>query len=317
MGSLSGAPSIGAALWPAVAALTLFWGLCWGSFLNVLIYRLPWGMSVVSPGSACPSCARSIKPWENIPVLSWIFLRGRCRGCAVEISPRYPLVELLAGVWSLVLAWLTLRPALLSPVGEALLVSDPWAQLGTPLGLWLWYQLFVYGLIVLTFIDLDYTYLPDEITIPGLWIALLGAGFLEPISLLTQLIGAAAGYATIWLLRGIGWLLFRREAMGMGDAKLLAFIGAFIGWEGLPLILFLSAAQGVLAAFLGLLYQRLTGRADGLTMSSEELDERFGEESPEGVRSHLVIPYGPFLALAALEVFVVGDGALSLLILGL
>ncbi len=274
------------------------WGAVWGSFLNVVIYRLPRELSLVRPGSRCGSCEAPVRWFDNIPVVSYLVLRGRCRACEASFSPRYMLVEAACGVLSLLLMRATTFP--LAP--ETLMSG---------LALWVWYQAFIYGLVAITFIDLEWTFIPDEISLPLILVG-IGGGFLIPgLDGYTYLLGAGVATAFLLLIYGIGWLIFRREAMGLGDVKLLAMIGAFLGWKALPFVLFASAVQAIAVTALAGLWTRVTGRENQLTMTTAELDERFEETDRfDDEQSRTVIPYGPFLALAAIEALLFGDSLL-------
>jgi prepilin signal peptidase PulO-like enzyme (type II secretory pathway) len=176
---------------------------------------------------------------------------------------------------------------------------------------WLWFTIFACALVAITLIDLRYTFVPDEISINGIWLALIGGFFLQRPEPLDHFFGVIVGYGIILMIRAIGFAIYRREAMGLGDAKLLAFIGGFLGWKVLPFILFAAAVQGLLAAVLALSYSRITGRANMLTLTSTELDERFGEEGEyEQQRVMLVMPFGPFLCIAAFEILMLGEATL-------
>jgi leader peptidase (prepilin peptidase)/N-methyltransferase len=220
-------------------------GLCIGSFLNVVIHRLPkmlergWRVqcaelagetlpaapayNLVTPRSQCPSCGHSIRAIENIPVLSFIALRGRCSACKAAISPRYPIVELLAGALAVAAA---ARFHGLPAVAAACVL--------------LW------SLIALTFIDFDTQLLPDNITLPLLWTGLLvnTAGIFPGVTLSSAVIGAVAGYLTLWIVYWLFKLIRGKEGMGYGDFKLLAALGAWLGWQMLPLIVLLSSLVG-------------------------------------------------------------------------
>lgn len=271
------------------------WGAVWGSFLNVVIYRLPRDMSVSYPPSRCGACLTRIRWYDNVPVFSYLALRGRCRTCKSSYGPRYMLVEAATGLLVLVL----MRAVVLPPNPDTFI---------TDLLTWIWLQAFVYALIAITFIDLEHTFIPDEISYPMILVGLIGAFSLPGLDSLAYFWGAIGGAFFILLVAGVGWLVFRREAMGLGDVKLLALIGAFLGWRALPFVLFASAAQALLAAGVAALYTRVTGRANQLTMTTEQLDERFGETGLyDDLDSRVVIPYGPFLALAALEALLFGD----------
>jgi leader peptidase (prepilin peptidase)/N-methyltransferase len=255
-------------------------GLMIGSFLNVVIYRLPimlereWRaqaaefareavasvehepFSLAMPRSACPACKTPIKPSQNIPVISWLALRGRCASCGAPISARYPAVELASGVLA---AWTAWHLGFGAPAACAGGVT--------------------FALIALTGIDIDHQLLPDSITLPLLWAGLLAAVVIGPISGATlpvsprdAIIGAAAGYSSLWLVFHAFRLITGKEGMGYGDFKLFAALGAWLGWKMLPLIILLSAATG---AILGILMIVLRGRDRAAPM-----------------------PFGPYLAAA-------------------
>ena len=225
--------------------LVFLFSLMIGSFLNVVIHRLPrmmeaeWhvqcaelrGEAVADtpaynlwlPRSACPQCGHQITALENIPLISWLFLRGRCSACSAPISARYPLVELLVAVLSAAVAW-------------------KWGISIQTLGA----LLLVWMLVVLAFIDLDTTLLPDSLTLPLVWLGLLFNmnGFL--VSLADAVIGAMAGYLILWSVYWLFKLATGKDGMGYGDFKLLAAIGAWLGWQMLPVTLLLSSVVGAL-----------------------------------------------------------------------
>lgn len=271
------------------------WGAVWGSFLNVVIHRIPLGASLVRPPSACATCGARIRWYDNIPIISYLVLRGRCRRCEAGYSPRYMLVEIICGLLCLALFRATVLP--LTTV-EAL-TDGAW--------MWLWLQTFVYALIALAFIDLEHLYLPDEITIGGLFVALAGAHFLPVEAPADHTIGMLAGAGFMGAVWALGWLIYRREALGLGDVKLLALIGAFLGWRALPFVLFAAAVQALIAALAARLYTRVTGKPAGLTLTTAELDAFFGEEDRyDDGAMHTAMPFGPFLALAGLEALFFG-----------
>jgi leader peptidase (prepilin peptidase)/N-methyltransferase len=236
-----------------IAAFALLVGLCVGSFLNVVIYRLPkmlergWQAqcaevsgqpppempryNLVVPSSQCPSCGHRISALENVPVVSYVFLRGRCAACKAPISVRYPLVELLAG---------------------ALTVAAVFRFGVTPAGLAA--CLLLWSLIALTFIDFDTQLLPDNLTLPLLWTGLVAnlAGVIPGVSLRDAVIGAVAGYLSLWTVYWLFKLIRGKEGMGYGDFKLLAALGAWLGWQMLVPIVFLSSIVGALIG-LGLI----------------------------------------------------------------
>ena len=265
-------------LFPLLATLL---GLIVGSFLNVVIHRLPqmqerlWirqcreleGVTLeqeprydlVMPGSHCPSCHAAIKPWHNIPVLSWIWLRGRCAECAAWISPRYPIVEALTAILSLVVAL---------HFGYS---AEAWAVL-----------VLTWFLIAMSVIDYDHQLLPDVMTLPLLWLGLLASVFWLPLHPADSIIGAILGYGVLWAVYHGYRLVTGKEGMGYGDFKLLAALGAWVGWQMLPLIILGSSLVG---AVLGILF--ITAR---------------------GGDRHVPIPFGPFLAIAGWVVILWGEG---------
>ena len=248
-------------------------GLCVGSFLNVVIHRLPKMMerdwraecaelagqeapaaeryNLIVPRSACPSCNRPIAALENIPLLSWLVLRGKCAGCSARISPRYPAVEALTAALSAYVAW---------HFGFGMAAASA--------------LLFTWAMIALTFIDLDTFYLPDSITLPLLWLGLLLNINGTYTSLPGAVIGAAAGYLSLWSVYWIFKWATGKEGMGYGDFKLLAAIGAWLGWQMLPLTILLSSLVGAVIG-IGLIVFAGRGRS-------------------------VPIPFGPYLAIAGM-----------------
>jgi leader peptidase (prepilin peptidase)/N-methyltransferase len=229
----------------------LFFGMALGSFLNVCIYRLPRSLSVVAPRSMCPSCGSNIAFYDNIPVISYLLLRGQCRNCGAKISFRYAAVELLSGLFAVAV----------------------YARYGlSPEGF------FLYGLtaalLVVTFIDLDHQIIPDVITYPGIVIGFLMALIIGHISVMDSLIGIALGGGSLLLVAWGYHALTKREGMGGGDIKLLAMIGACLGWKAVIFTIFAGSATG---AAVGVAFA--IGRGGG---------------------RKLAIPFGPFLSLGAL-----------------
>lgn len=277
-----------------VFALAVFaLGAAIGSFLNVVIYRLPHKQSIVRPGSRCPACEVPIRAWHNVPILGWLWLRGRCANCKVPISPRYPLIELAMAGLSVAL-FHTFSGGLLTV--EAVASSDFLLQVVVPFAL---YLVFVAALVAVTFIDLDWFIIPDSISLPGVPLGICAtavAGHALGLTWIDALVGALIGGGVIILLI-LGYGLLRgRQGMGGGDWKLLAMIGAWLGWEALPFVLLLSSLQGILLVLL-------FGRA----FAVDELPPEPGEGEPEAEEpvaegvGQLAIPFGPFLSLAALE----------------
>jgi len=257
--------------WLAVAVGLL--GLCVGSFLNVVIHRLPKMMearwradcaelegreppaaepyNLMRPNSSCPACGTPIRAWQNIPIVSWLLLRGKCAACGVRISARYPLVEAFTGVVSAGIAWH---------------FGYSW-QLLAGLG-------FAWALVALTFIDFDTQLLPDDITLPLCWAGLLVnvPGAFVPLQ--SAVLGAVGGYLILWSVYWGFRILAKKEGMGYGDFKLLAAIGAWTGWQVLPVVIVASAGVGAIVGSLV------------LWLSRRGADTR--------------IPFGPYLALAGI-----------------
>ncbi len=256
----------------AFVLCTLLIGLLIGSFLNVVVYRLPkmllrdWQtqareilklpaandgqtLNLILPNSSCPHCAHEIKPWENIPIFSWLFLRGKCSACKAPISKRYPLVELTCGLLSAYVAWH---------------FGFTW-QTGAMLVL-------TWGLLAMSLIDADHQLLPDALVLPLLWLGLIINQFSLFASPADALWGAIAGYLSLWSVYWLFKLVTGKDGMGYGDFKLLAMLGAWGGWQILPLTILLSSLVG---AVLGVIMLRL----------------RNAETSTP-------IPFGPYLAIA-------------------
>lgn len=282
---------------PFLAAFAFVWGACWGSFLNVVIHRLPRDLSVVHPGSRCGACEAPIRFYDNIPIVSYLVLRGRCRRCGARFSPRYMLVEAACAVISVHI--------MLNSVS----LTEP-ERLGTGLLWWLAWQVLADALVAVAFIDLEHTIVPVELTLPTAVVGLVAAFALPGGVGLDAVYGLLGGAGFLLAVAGVGYLVFRREAMGMGDVHLLALAGAWLGWQALPFVILASALQALFAVLVSRVYERVTGRRDALTMTTSELDERFDEADrfPEA-DEHTVIPYGPFLALATLEAALFGTDA--------
>ncbi|MDC8444383.1 MAG: A24 family peptidase [Nitrosomonas sp.] len=255
-----------------IAAATIV-GLMVGSFLNVVIYRLPkmiersWHLqcaelrgesvetipvfNIATPRSECPNCRHRITIWENIPILSYIFLRGRCSECHFPISIRYPLIEAFTAMSSGFVAWH---------------FGFGWLLLAA--------LIFVWALIALAAIDIETQLLPDDITLPLVWLGILVNMYTGFTDLHSSVIGAIAGYLSLWMVYWIFKLITGKEGMGYGDFKLLAAIGAWLGWSLLPLVILLSSLVG---GIVGL----------GLVMISKR-------------NKNAMIPFGPYLAGGAL-----------------
>jgi leader peptidase (prepilin peptidase)/N-methyltransferase len=217
-------------------ALVTLLGLLIGSFLNVVVHRVPRRESILHPASHCPQCGHVLRAWENIPVVSWLILRGRCHDCRASIAWRYPALELLTALFSLVVAWQW---------------SFRWSLLPA--------LIFTWALLALTLIDLETQLLPDRITKPGMLLGLLlnASALLGPGVALTTplnaLLGIVLGYGSLWLL-ATGYLkMTGKYGMGGGDLKLLGMIGAWLGWQAVFLTLFIAAISGGIVAMILLL----------------------------------------------------------------
>jgi leader peptidase (prepilin peptidase)/N-methyltransferase len=256
-------------------------GLLVGSFLNVVIYRLPIMMqrewraqaleylecppeqiserfNLLLPSSRCPHCGHRIRSWENIPLLSWLALRGKCSSCRAPISSRYPLVELACGLLSGYVAW---HFGFTWEAGAMLLLT--------------------WGLVAMSMIDIDHQLLPDSLVLPLLWLGLILNNFGLFVSLESALWGAVAGYLSLWSVYWLFKLVTGKEGMGYGDFKLLAMLGAWGGWQVLPLTILLSSVVG---AVLGTILLRV---------------QRAESSTP--------IPFGPYLAIAGWIALLWGD----------
>lgn len=220
-----------------VRGFVVFFGLIWGSFLNVVIYRVPREMSVVRPASHCPGCGKPIAGYDNVPVFSYLLLRGRARCCGARMSPRYPMVELIGGALSLAIfeAVIMKMPQESTPALRALAVY------GADFALCM-------GLVAAAFIDIEHMFLPDRITLGGIVLGIATAT-LRGLPIESSVIGAVVGFVGCWLpftflYKG----LLGRTGMGIGDAKLLALAGAWFGWQGVVFVLFAGAIHGTIYA---------------------------------------------------------------------
>ena len=275
------------------------WGAAWGSFFNVAIHRWPRGMSVVTPPSHCPECGEPIRAWTNVPIAGWLFLRGKASCCGARISIRYPLVELLGAVLCVAIAELWVVRA---PPGTLLLH----ATIETLL-----YFVFGGGLLIATFVDLEWMEIPDEVSLPCTAIGLLSAPFRAEPGVWSAAVGAGAAYLTIQLVFVWGYeRLTGRRGMGEGDSKLLMMIGAFLGWRGALFSVVAGSLQGLLFAGFALVSGRkLTPDIEERVIDGEVIGPP-EDQAPSRV-GLLKLPFGPFLALGALEYLLAGDAILS------
>lgn len=276
--------------WQLLVAAGVF-GALWGSFANVVIVRWPKELSVIKPASHCFSCKTPIRFYDNIPILSFFILRGKCRHCGARFSFRYAAVELCLALLSVGVAQVTLLGSSDFLMGLAVY--------------FIWFA-FVWALVTIALIDLEHYLIPDVIVLPGIIIGILANTFLLRLGLIEPLVAAFVAYAAIRLLFIDGYkLLTGRAGMGVGDAKLLAMFGAFLGYEGVLFALFAGALQGSVVGAAMVLIRRKDGNINE-PVFEEELDEN--EEYEQDNRfGKARVPFGPFLALGAIEYFFVGD----------
>lgn len=250
-----------------VSVFLFLFGAILGSFANVIILRLPAGESIVKPRSRCPKCKTQINWYDNIPILSWILLRAKCRSCDEKISWRYPLVEFIMGL-SFVLAFHFIG--------------------------WQWYLIevliFLFALITACFIDIDHYLLPDVFTLSGIVIGLVGAALNPERSFVDSILGVLLGGGFLWAIAYFYYVIRKEEGMGGGDIKLLAWIGAIVGWKAIPFVIIASSLTGTLGGALVAL------------------------RASKGMKA--VIPFGPYLALGAV-LYLFGGESLAHWYLGL
>lgn len=312
--------------------VALLFGALWGSFFNVAIYRWPRDMSVVTPPSHCPACGERVPWYRNLPIFAYLMQRGRAACCGAKMTPRYLLVEILGAVIALAVMERTLR--LVQPddaVGPVMLEA---------------LTLFVFGgaLLVASFIDLEHMIIPDEITLPGAAIGLATVALRPDVTAADAALGAGLGFLVVqvlfvWSYEG----LTGRRGMGEGDSKLLLLIGAFLGWQGTLFALVGGAAQGLIVAILAIVTRQRMAPADEVSddqgpfneaaegdarchdasgepaelLENEDEDEAEVDEEDEAEEEEPApigprkLPFGPFLALAALEWLFFGPAILD------
>lgn len=302
-----------------IRAFAIAFGLLWGSFLNVVIHRVPRGQSVVHPASHCPACGKPIRPWDNIPLVSYALLGGKARCCKAKLSPRYPLVEAIGGLLSLaILEAVVFRLPEGTPISRALAVYT--ADLTLAL-----------GLVAAAFIDLEHMILPDAITFGG---AILGVATasLRSTTFTDALLGAAVGFGIVWLPFIVVYPKIRggKVGMGLGDAKLLMLAGAWFGWGGALFVLGAGAIQGTLFAIVTLLARGRIEEPEAVREEREAIRKELEEMSPEERQQaekelafdpladepgqglgQARLAFGPFLVLATLEVLLFGRDLLG------
>jgi leader peptidase (prepilin peptidase)/N-methyltransferase len=309
--------------WFVLGAAFVF-GSIWGSFFNVAIYRWPREMSVVRPPSQCPGCGKPIPARYNVPILGYVLLRGKTACCGTKLSSRYPLVEALSGVLCVAIAQ------------RFIVGAEPETALWRATAIALCYFAFVGGLIIATFVDLEHMQIPDEVSLPGAALGLASAALRDPEHVSDFAFGAGVGFLLVQLV--FVWSyehLFGRRGMGEGDSKLLMMIGAFLGYQGVLFAMFAGAAQGLIAFVVA----RVTGagggggdaseaaaaetiagsdaqaqaqaRADDYVHGHVHEDDVDLDDAPPEYWGHAKLPFGPFLALGALEFLFFGEQAIE------
>jgi len=276
-------------------------GLLWGSFANVCIYRwpptdeFPNGRSVVAPGSHCFACKAPIRWYDNVPLLAWLWLRGKCRACQAPFSPRYLIVEAVTGALFGVAWWMTVIAPFDQAFDQRLLHFVVCAA-------------FCFVMVVVTFIDLDHKLILNKVTIPSI-VVFYAASFLWPERRWYDgLIGAVVGYGLPWAIGEIYYRITRREGLGLGDGMLLALVGALLGWRGVLVALFGGSMIGSVVGITALVVGRATAEpavpppGEVANDASDDADDASNEPgddaNPPLLRTEL--PFGPFLAMAAL-----------------
>ena len=294
-----------------VTSVAVALGLIFGSFLNVVIHRLPRGQSIMWPGSTCPACGKPIAAYDNIPVVSWVLLFGRARCCKTRISPRYPLVEAIAGLY----AW-----ALVVMVVGNLPIDTVWWKV---IAIFVLHLSLGLGLIAAAFIDLEYMIVPDSITIGGTVLGIASAGLRPPVGYVSSLIGATLGFLGIWLLFDVLYRKLRgRVGMGLGDAKLVMLAGAWFGWQGAAFALLAGSVQGTLTMVAVLIARGRIDEPDAVAEERKALLEALADADTDEQRQQLEqemaadpvlasppsadlgtarLAFGPFLALSIIE----------------
>jgi len=246
-----------------IEILIFIFGICIGSFMNVCIYRLPASKSIINPArSICPTCGNTIRFYDNIPVLSYLWLKGKCRHCNSPIAVRYLLVELTGGFFALCIYF----------------------KFGITIEAFLYYAL-ISSLLVITFIDIDHQIIPDVITLPGIPIFFFASFAFAAITYKDSLLGILAGGGSLLLIAVTYNLLTKKEGMGGGDIKLLAMIGAALGWKGVLFTIFIGSAIGTLVGIILMLRTR------------------------RGLK--LAIPFGPFLSMGAIIYIFFGSSIIN------
>jgi leader peptidase (prepilin peptidase) / N-methyltransferase len=288
-----------------VRATAFLFGSLWGSFFNVAIYRWPRDMSVVTPPSHCPSCGVPVPPYRNVPILGYVFMRGKAPCCGAKLTPRYVVVEVLGAV-------------LCTAVAERFIVgANPDVELVPALlEAFCWFA-FTGGLLIATFTDLEDMTIPDEVSLPGAALGLISVELRSSPGAVDAAIGAGIGYLVVQMLFVWGYeRAFGRRGMGEGDAKLLLMIGAFLGYQGVLFTVLAASIQGLVAYVIARIAgvkigARIEHPADEAEHEEGGTIEEDGEEEEDDLPRGPHVPYGPFLALAALEFLFYGEQMLD------
>jgi leader peptidase (prepilin peptidase) / N-methyltransferase len=280
---------------PLAYVVVVVLGLLWGSFANVCIYRwppsdeFPDGRSVVTPGSHCFACKAPIHWYDNIPVLAWLWLRGRCRSCKAPFSARYLVVEAVTAALFGVAWWAAvIAPSLFSPFDQRLLHFAVYAA-------------FSFVMVVIAFIDLDHKLILNKVTIPSIAVFYAASLLWAERRWYDGLVGAAIGYGLPWAIGEIYYRVTRREGLGLGDSMLLAVVGALLGWRGVLVSLFGGSLIGSVLGISALVVARARAGRDEPAVPGEAAapsEAPTDDEPPSLMRTEL--PFGPFLAMAAL-----------------
>jgi leader peptidase (prepilin peptidase)/N-methyltransferase len=274
---------------PIGMTFAVVWGAIWGSFFNVVIARLPHGRSIIRPGSHCSACGAAVRAFDNVPVLSYLWLRGRCRSCGGRFSIRYPLVEASTAALAAALWW-------------AFVSSEAATDIGLRLGRFSLYFAFTGLLLVLSVIDVDTRRLPDSLTIPATAIFFVAGFAIRDVPWGQRAIGVVAGYLFVRIIADFYYHVLKREGLGLGDGKLLAMIGAVEGWQALPVVVFLASLLGTAISIPVLLLVRRRSRG-AVPGANDALNA--------GSLRNVQIPFGPFIALAAVIYLLAGGRILS------
>jgi len=289
---------------------------CVGSFSNVVIWRVPRHESIAYPPSACPKCGNRIKWYDNIPILSWLILRGKCRGCHEPISPRYIIIEAISAGFGALLCHQIVIPSLPFFFVDGVI----WQTVFLFFSL----MLFAIASLALAMIDYDTTELPPQITLPMAGLGLLTAWLIPEnpaaglllgnIDWVDSLLGCVIGGGIVISIIGLYYLATKRIGMGGGDIWMMMMMGAFLGWEALPFIFLAASVQGIIGAVIGMIVGSKQQKGDDKGLFRNEVAQEIDENAPDDPSTgKLAVPFGPFIALAGVEYLFLGDIVLPLM----